>query len=285
MICPICGAHNPDGDKKCFICSAPLDINPYENDIKELEQLSDDNESMVKNLKEEKKKMRLGDKILVGYLIILSLSVLCSCFFCIFSQPLMNNQEAVKEYIEENESLKKVVDSISDSTNNQVDSETGMTRSEYIENLTYEKLDLTAYNYSDIEISLPENMKEVQLDENDEEEHDADVHCWRFGVDYDIIQVGTMEEYTNMEDAANEIYTNGVDANYCSNMKMEEDTISGYPAIKISGLDSYNQMYLVTWVFEAPDKDEYVHYFAANVLVADKLLLESKNTYVYKGRE
>ena len=72
---------------------------------------------------------------------------------------------------------------------------------------------------------------------------------------------------------------------YTYNMEVKDIDGKGYDAYKISGIYEYDQELLAVWVFEAPDKDSYVHYFAVNVIKEDKVLLDCKDTYVYKGME
>jgi len=287
MKCPICGAYNSDDDSRCFICGSKLDFNPYESDLADLEEIAAENADITKSVLDMKgqkkpKKRKFSDKIMAFVLILILLSILCSCFSCLFSMFLSKNKEKTEEYIKNNE----VINDLLEDWGIPLDEdpkEPEITKEEYKEHLKYNELELQDVSDNTIDLKLPVNFEEQEI--APDEEADADVRCWKYGVDFDIIQVGTMTEYSDMEEAATMVYQNGVDAGYCDNMQIEEDTISGYSALKVSGLDSYNQQYIVMWLFEAKDKDNYVHYFAANVLVEDKLLLECKDTYVYKGSE
>lgn len=292
MKCPICGAINQDDDKKCFICGADLTVDPLANEKDELEQMLNDASERTKSIMEEeqnpKEKPKIRDYIISIIVIIIVLSLLCSCFSCIASLFVSNNEEKVKEYIESNDTLKEYIDTTwdDDSTTSDDDSTVdGQTEEEWMENFTYDQFELKDVEDDSISLQLPEQMKEVEIEEDEYDENDPDRRIWRYGIDFDIIQTGTMMEYSDMKAAADDIYKNGVDAGYCSDMQIEKDTISGYDAYKISGIYEYDQELLAVWVFEAPDKDSYVHYFAVNVIKEDKVLLDCKDTYVYKGME
>lgn len=297
MFCPECGAINDDKRETCFICGAHLHKSNYESDLDALDQMNQETNDMIHDLIDnkdsKKRKLKISDKVIIFFVLVVLITMGCSCLTGGFAYLLSQNEDAVLDYAEENglidqETLDAITSQENDNNNDESSESSitsGMTEEEFRESVTYDMFELETIEDDTIEIQLPSELQEVEIDESEEytEGDDLNVRSWKYGEDYDVIQIGTFAEFRTMEEAAEKIYENAIDAAFCSDMAMEEDTISGYPAIKISGYDYYNHEYLVMWIFEAPDKDNMVHYFAADVLISDMVLLDAKDTYVYKG--
>ena len=297
MFCPECGAINDDKRETCFICGAPLHKSNYESDLDALDQMSQETNDMIHDLVDnkdsKKRKLKISDKVIIFFVLIVLITMGCSCLTGGFAYLLSQNEDAVLEYAEENGLIdQETLDAITSQENDNNKDESseasitsGMTEEEFRESVTYDMFELETIEDDTVEIQLPSELQEVEVDESEEytEGDDLNVRSWKYGEDYDVIQIGTFSEFNTMEEAADIVYDNAIEAEFCSDMQIEDDTISGYPAIKISGYDYYNHEYLVMWIFEAPDKDDMVHYFAADVLISDMVLLEAKDTYVYKG--
>lgn len=299
MFCPKCGAMNGDNNDRCFICQYDLRIaREREKARKEEQEDNIKNDLQVNNvevnIKEKKKKK--NNKILL-YVIPILVFIFLS-FMCIILGTLLTaNQNAIKEILKDNDIETSLFDKNDETTPPDIyiddDGNVIYEKDFKYTDLKYEKLDLQKTTTSTFEIELPKEMEYIEIEDSDREEYELSEYfnVWRGGYDFDIIKTDIITGYDDIYEVAQMFYKNAEETiipgsdNECAynDIKIEKATVSGYDAYKVSAFMKTHGEIVVTWIFKAPDIDEYIHVIAADVVYEDMVLLNFIDTYKYNG--
>lgn len=304
MYCPNCGAINNENNETCFICEYDLkkakqynkrEMNDFSNDLNIKKGNIEETAENIKKRKKIKEKKNNKNKFIGIFLIVIFFLI---SFMCIISgSVLSNNEDEIKDYLKDNNIDTSLFDGFEDTTPPSfiIDDEGNIIYADDFKytDLKYENLDLVKTEYKEFEIELPKEMEYVEFSEEEREEENLTeyFHVWRGGYDFDIIKMDILEECDDIYEAAQMFYKDaentfipGTD-NECAynNIKIEETTVSGYDAYKVSAFMKTEGEHVVVWVFKAPDIDDYVHVIAADVVYEDVVLLNFIDTYKYKG--